>query len=1015
MSTRTISLLTLVCMPLFVSALSVVNPRCEDTVNPVGIRRTVPRFSWNFSDVDTQKPAPNGIEFRLGLSPHDLEADWPALVSFRELNAQDLFSISYQGPALRPGTRYFWQVRMLDANGAPATDWSIPARFTIALQTPADWHDAKWIGESAPGGQKWKDLDLSVRFTLVKDAFGVLFRARNSRNYYLWQVNTAFGKPQLRPHICKEGQWRFLPSSPLPPSFQQNHPATLRIVTEGSQIRTYLNGTLLNTLTDDTFSAGTVGFRVSSGESAQIDSFTVKNKAGESLLHSSFESPASSPFAHGTVQNGHLILNTPADLLYAEPLPKNCPRFRKHFLVENKKIRSAFASVCGLGFYELYLNQKKAGDALLAPANTPYRRQILFDTLDVTEWIRPGTNTIGLWLAPGYSDDYSRYGWKWEEQKRALTHLKIIYEDESIQYVTSDASWESTPQSPLTFASLYNGEQYDASLKDPFWCAPAGSRASWSPVVLLAPLSEPLRPNDAPPVRACERNAPVKITQPAPGIWIADMGQNRAGWTQLRARGPKGTRITLRHSELLDKNGKLDPWTNRRASATDVFTLAGTGQIETYTPRFTYHGFRYVEITGFPGTLKPENLTGFAVHADVEKTGTFECSDPTLNKLFNAAKWSMLSNFQSIPTDCPMRDERTPCQMDSQAYEDAALSFFNMARYYEKWLGDIQGGRGNPDWTGDSVTLPWRMFQYTGDIRYLADRFEDMKANVDSVLKKYPDFRCKDGFGDWCPPNAGTWKSYFGDPEIVNSALFCTMIRIVSDAAALLHRPKESAKYRNLFESAKAAFQTHFYNEKSACYGDGSQTTFLLPLAFKLVPDAQIAPLSAQLLRTIREKNKSKLDTGIFGTRYLGDVLCDLGESDLAVTVFTQPEYPGFGYFFQNGATTLWEQWSFRGGMNSHNHAMFSGAANMLFTHLAGIRAAAPGFQKIEIRPSFPEQLSFVRASLQTPRGRCASAWRRENGKRILEIDIPPFTPATLFLPGQPSRPLQSGKQVIRL
>ena len=401
-----------------------------------------------------------------------------------------------------------------------------------------------------------------------------------------------------------------------------------------------------------------------------------------------------------------------------------------------------------------------------------------------------------------------------------------------------------------------------------------------------------------------------------------------------------------------------------------------------------------MEITGWPGRPTADDLTAWAVHADVEPIGSFSCSDDGLNWLANAATWSMFSNFMGYPTDCCMRHERTPCQMDSQAYEDAALQFFDMSRYYAKWLDDIRGGRGNPDWTGDSVTLPARLWTATGDARVYAARYDDMKGQVDALVKRAPDLIFTAGFGDWCAPNDGTWKGYFNDVEIVNTSIFCEMARIVSEAAKVLGKDDDAAAYAALHARAKDAFHKRFYHPDTHTYGDGSQTTAVLPLAFGIVPAEFRAAVAGQLLRTIREKDACHVNTGIYGTRYLGDVLCDLGEGDLFVRLCNQPDYPGFGYMRARGATTLWEQWTYKGGMNSHNHAMFSGAAHTLMTRLGGIRPAAPGYAAIEIKPTMPSTLDWVEASRMTPHGRVA-------------------TPAVLRLPDQPDRPLAAGHQRI--
>jgi alpha-L-rhamnosidase len=678
------------------------------------------------------------------------------------------------------------------------------------------------------------------------------------------------------------------------------------------------------------------------------------------------------------------------------PLSKDCPRLRKTFVL-SKPVLRATASVCGLGFYELYLNGKKASDRVLAPANTPYTKRLLFDTLDVTAAVQQGDNVIGLWLAPGYSDDYSQYGWKWEHGKQAILQLDVVYQDGTTATIVTDASWQAGP-SPITFASLYDGEIFDARLETPGWSKSAFAAEGWQPVRVAKENPAKFSPNIMPPIRVTQQIHPVSMAEPKPGVFVFDLGQDIAGWVRIRATGARGTHIVLRHSELVGRDGSLDPWTNRRAKATDTFILRGEGS-EVYEPRFTYHGFRYVEVTGYPGRPNLDDLTGCVVHADVQPSGTFMTSDAVMNRIHSNCVWSMLNNFMSIPTDCCMRDERTPCQMDSLAYEDAALCNFQMNGFYTKWLGDIQGGNSNPDWSGDMVFLPWRLYWYYGDVRILEDNYENMRAYVESLRLKTPGYIYTEGFGDWCAPNDDTWTGFHKNVTEVNTSLYAVLARIVGETAAILGKSEDAARYTGLSGEITKAFNKTFFDVKTASYSDGSQTTALLPLALNLVPQDKRAAVFAGLLATIQGKNKSHLDTGIFGTRYLVDVLCDFGHADLAVSLLKQPTYPGFGEQIARGATTLWEQWSFKGGMNSHDHAMFAGVDSSFFTRLAGITALKPGFAQIGIRPFIPETLTFVEAAQDTVKGRIAVRWQKNNGNLELRVTVPVNTSALVSIP----------------
>ena len=682
----------------------------------------------------------------------------------------------------------------------------------------------------------------------------------------------------------------------------------------------------------------------------------------------------------------------------AVPLPKHCPRFRKTFPLDGRTVKRATAYVSGMGFYELWLNGRKVDQLrVLAPGMTKGDK-VLFDRYDVTVLLRNGAdNTLGLWLAPGYSDDFSAYGWTWLAPKRAILKLAVEFGDGTCREVCTDGSWEFTQNSPILHASIYHGEIYDAAREDSDWATPNGKKDGWRQARTF-PDGPPLVFNSAPPVRMSAPLKPEKITETSLGVYTIDFGQNRAGFVSVRAKGEKGTSIRIRTSELLGKNGKIDPWTNRSAKSTDEFRLAGTGDMEEYAPRFTYHGFRYAEISGLRERPSPEDVTAWAVCAAVKQTADFRCSDETLMKLHNAAKWTMLSNFMSYPTDCPMRDERTPCRMDSQAYEDTACQFFDMRSYYNKWLVDISDwDDGNPDMAADIVSLPMRLWRHYGDLEALARHYPQMKRYVDLQTIEHPDFIFSKGFGDWCAPNKDGWLNYFRKPELVNSAIFCECLNCVATAALALGLNDDAEKYAKAFADAKEAFNRRLFDSSKATYGDGTQTELVLPLAFKLVPEECRGKVESNLVKRITNKDGGKIDTGIFGTRYIGDVLCDMGKADLLLDMYTQPEYPGFGYLFANGATTLWEQWAFRGEMHSHNHAMFSGGVSCFYSHLAGIRPLKPGYAEILVKPCFPGKLDFVEAMRLTPHGKVNVRWERSCYCIKVHVTIPADVSAAIF------------------
>jgi alpha-L-rhamnosidase len=523
-----------------------------------------------------------------------------------------------------------------------------------------------------------------------------------------------------------------------------------------------------------------------------------------------------------------------------------------------------------------------------------------------------------------------------------------------------------------------------------------------------------------PPVAVTQTLRPVRMTQPRPGVYVFDLGQNIAGWEQLRVIGPAGTTVRMRTAEELGTDGMLDTTTNRSAASTDTYTLAGSGGVETYQPRFTYHGFRYVEVTGFPGTPTLNSISGEVTHADVRSTGSFSSSDQLLNQIWQNNRWTILNNSMSLPTDNPVRDERTPPGMDVQAYHDASTREFDMDRFYASYLLDMPPGTAlpndagnaqNPDMGGDQISLAWTLYQQYGDKATLAQAYPAMKTFVDTNATTVPGhiWPADHGFGDWCPPvygdgvNGGVGSPGIGsctsEVSLVNTALSYLQATDVADAATALGRTADAAHYTALAADIKNAFNTTFLNAAKNGYADGRQTTSILPLALGLVPAEDVTAVGDQLVNTILTTDQGHLDTGIFGTRYLMDALTRIGRVDVAMTVLNQQTYPGFGYEISQGATTDWEQWTYFSNMESHDHAMFSGINASFYTALGGIDTTGAGYRTLTIAPQVPPNLNHVTASIDTVRGPVASSWTRSNRAFDLNVTVPVNATATVEVP----------------
>ncbi|WP_309122648.1 family 78 glycoside hydrolase catalytic domain [Paenibacillus sp.] len=869
--------------------------------------------------------------------------------------------------------------------------------------------EARWIEKPAIDHRSWSRYTVEADVAVEAGGAAVLFGAKDDTAYYGCGLDLCGPGAAVTIYAVEGGGRAELGRATLPgEEASAVSRASLRIELGTGEVRVFANGRLALEAATPAFGSGTIGFATGAGQRAVFRDLRVLAEDGRAMYVNRFYDPTVVHFSAGRIEGASgLLLEGDAVALLETPAATDSPLFRKAFeLPAGVPVASAVARVYAVGWYELRVNGRKADNRVLTPANTPYERRMLYDEYDVTDALRTGGNALGLWLGNGYNANYSRWGWKWRRNKAVVLQLDVELADGGKRRIVTDETWRTT-DSPLLENDIYDGETYDGRLDRPGWDTYAYADDDWLPAAPAVPPEGTLEPNPQPPVRAFAALEPVRVLRPREGVAVYDFGQNVAGWARATVEGAVGSRLTLRYSELIDADGNLDPWTNRNAKATDAYILNGEG-IETYEPRFTYHGFRYVEASG---DARPIAVRAVPIRTDVRETGRFACSDALVNRIQSNLRWSFLNNLVTIPTDCCQRDERTPCLMDSAVVEEAAIQNFDMRHYYRKWLGDIEDSVTNPDWSGDKVTLPWHLYRYYGDKETLARQYPSMRGYVDHLARRWPEGIVTEGFGDWCAPNEDGWESYFREVEIVNTSLYYSQTSIVSEAAAVLGLPDEARRYAELADTIKRAFNEAFYKGDGR-YGNGTQTALLMPLALGLTPEEAIAPTVRRLAEAIAAKD-NRLDTGIYGTRYLLDVLADHGYVDLAYEVLTQESYPSFGFQIASGATTLWEQWSEKGGMHSHDHAMFGGIGVSYYTRLAGIRPLTPGYDTILIHPCIPSALDWAEASVDTPKGRISSAWRKEEGRLRLEVDIPEGTTAWIVLPsGATKRPEHERERV---
>jgi alpha-L-rhamnosidase len=737
------------------------------------------------------------------------------------------------------------------------------------------------------------------------------------------------------------------------------------------------------------------------------------------------------------------------------------PLLRREFTVKGK-VKRARAYVCGLGYHELRLNGAKVGDHVLDPGYTRYDRRALYVTHDVTDQLKRGPNALGVMLGTGWTNVHTVAVWyfdkaPWRQAPKLLLDLRIEYADGRTETIVSDESWK-TADGPVVYDSIYAGESYDARKELPAWDRPGFNDSQWHNAWLLsAPASmsrfkdnDPLLRNieellpppgvvsaqEMEPIRITRTLKPVKLTEPKPGVFVFDIGQNLSGHVQLTVSGPAGTEITLKHGERLHPNGTLDqidiaehirpfnaPGRPREAPIprfqTDVYTLKGSG-VETWEPRFVYHGFQYVEVTGFPSKPTLESIKARVTHTDVQAAGDFACSNPLLNRIQEASKWAYLSNLASIPTDCPHR-EKNGWTGDAHLAAEQAIYNYHPAAAYKKWIQDLademrptgelpgivpssgwgyEWGNG-PAWDSAFVLIPWYLYEYYGDREILARHYVQMRRYVDYLTGKSREGIVSIGLGDWVPPGKTA------PTEVTSTGYYFADAQIVARSAEILGNKADAAKYKALADSIRAAFNKRFLQPDTAMYSNGTQTALATPLNWNLVPAEYRQRVVDHLVAEVEKKN-GHLDTGILGTKYLLNVLLDNGRADVAYRVASQRTYPSWGLWIEQGATTLWEAWD---GSASRNHIMFGDISAWFYRALAGIRPDAPGFKRIRIQPQLVGDLTWARASYDSIHGRIATDWKRESGLLTLNVTIPPNTTATVYVPTKDgSRVTEGGK-----
>ncbi|MDA9266736.1 glycoside hydrolase family 78 protein [Salibacteraceae bacterium] len=695
------------------------------------------------------------------------------------------------------------------------------------------------------------------------------------------------------------------------------------------------------------------------------------------------------------------------------PLP--CPYLRKEFKL-NENIESAKVYITALGIYELHINGERVGKDYFTPGWTDYNKRIYYNAYDISSLLRQGENTIAVILADGwYAGNIADRGQHYYgKHLRLKAQLEIQREGNEPIVLITDGSWKAA-FGALREADMQAGETYDARLEPIGWRNIGFDDSQWSDVVESDSITAPLEAYPSKTVQKIEEIKPIAVFETRPGVYVADMGQNFAGWANISINEKRGDTITLRFAEKLEADSSLYTRNLRGARASDTYVSKGDG-VEVWEPRFTYHGFQYVEISGFSRPLSEDDITGIVVHSNLERTGSFSSSSELINKIYKNIFWSQRSNYFDVPTDCPQRDERAGWMGDAQVFMRTASYNMDVASFYKKWLVDVSdaqkddgrftsvapnmGVRYGTAWGDAGVICPWLFYEiyndtiiiakyYHGMTRWLQFLEDNSENNLSSVIT----------FGDWQNVNSETPK------EVISTAYFKRSAELMAKMATELGRDLDVKKYNTLSDKIRESFSERLVNDSGHVQGR-TQTGYLMALAFDLVPDSARPILVGHLINDIAKRDTT-FSTGILGTNLLLPTLAENGHVDLAYKLLLKTDFPSWGNHVENGATTIWERWDgysnekgfHEDETNSLNHYAYGAVGEWMYSTIAGIQSDGPGYKQIFINPMPGGGLTQAEATYKSIRGSITSSWKLNEGVFSLDVSIPPNTVAKIYIP----------------
>jgi len=1030
--------------------LAAVNLRCEYRTDPLGIDVTRPRLSWllKSESPDVRGQTQTAYQIIVASGEDSLATEVGDLWDSGKVASDATSQIAYAGKPLASRTQCWWKVRAWNAAGE-VSSWSNPARWSMGLLSPNDWQ-AKWIGHEAnPAVQQ----AVASAETLNLDGLS-----------WIWSDQTVATKSDPREGTSAPGHepagaryFRKVIRIPANEQIVKGH----GLLAADNRFEIFVNGKSAG-YSGDFRRATSVDFThlLRIGENV-IAVWAQNDRPGPAGLMGRLRVKlASQPSRIMDIDGDWLVSekkldgwdtlieapggdafkpakivakfgDAPWGKVEVRKLHLPPPTLLRKQLDVTKPIARATVYASALGIYELHINGRRVGRDYFTPGWTEYAKRVPYQTYDVTPMLKQGANAIGAILGDGWFSGYFGFTGSrdlYGNQTRLIAQLEIEFADGSKQRIGTDNSWRASA-GPIREADLLMGCTYDANLEIAGWDSPGFDDSKWERVAVSEKVAPRLQAQSGPSVLSIEEIKPKSIAQPMPGVYVFDLGQNMVGWARLSMSAPKGARIVMRFAEMLNADGSLYTTSLRGARATDTYIAKG-GEFA-WEPTCTFHGFRYVEITGLDRQPPLDAIRGIVVHSEMPRTGSFECSSALVNQLVHNIVWGQKGNYLEVPTDCPQRDERLGWTGDAQFFIATGAYNFDVSAFFTKWLVDLIDDSQNPDgafasvapdvlkgpygataWADAGIVCPYTIWQVYGDTRVIEQHYANMARYIDYLHRTSKDLiRTQGAFGDWVNLGGGA------SSEVIGTSYFEHVTRLMSEMAGAIGRNEDAKKYAKLADEIRTAFIKAFVTPEGKIK-DSSQTGYALAFTMGLLPDdPKIQKLASDAFVEEIKKKDWHLATGFIGTPRLLPALAAAGRDDVAYRLLLTESFPSWLYQVKLGATTMWERWDGwvpeRGfqdpGMNSFNHYAFGSVGEFLYRTVGGIDTDGPGFRKLIIRPRPGGGLTYANTRYDSINGTIESSWRIEGNEIKLDVTIPINTTATVFL-GDKKYAVSSGK-----